>query len=93
MEKLRDPDHDLRIYRVRVGCTLIDRVGGTDAEIGAEIRGIDGVTTVRPLADTKREITPTETYVVFEIKFELGRCPKSHIEYRDNYLAAASTHN
>jgi hypothetical protein len=85
LEKLRDPAHDLRIYRVRVGCVLIDRVGGTDAEIAAEIRGIDGVTTVRPLADTKRDITPTETYVVFEIKFELLG-GQSRIEYRDALL-------
>jgi len=85
LEKLRDPEHDLRIYRVRVGCVLIDRVGGTDAEIAAEIRGIDGVTTVRPLADTKRDVTPTETYVIFEVKFELLG-GQSRVEYRDLIL-------
>jgi hypothetical protein len=85
LEKKRDPKHDLRIYRIRVGCTLIDRVGGTDAEIAAQIRGIDGVTTVRPLADTKRDITPTETFVVFEIKFELLGA-QSRVEYRDTIL-------
>jgi len=85
LEKLRDPQHDLRIYRVRVGCTLMDRIGGTDAEIGAEIRGVPGVTTVRPLADTKRPITPTQNYIVFEIKFELLGA-QSRIEYRDGVL-------
>jgi hypothetical protein len=85
LEKKRDPKHDLRIYRIRVGCTLIDRVGGTDAEIAAQIRGIDGVTTVRPLADTKRDITPTETFVVFEVKFELLGA-QSRVEYRDTIL-------
>jgi len=85
LEKLRDPTHDLRIYNVRVGCNLIDRVGGTDAEIAAEIRGIDGVTTVRPIADSKREITPTETYVLFDIKFELVGS-QSRVEYREAIL-------
>ncbi len=85
LEKKRDPDHDLRIYRVRVGCTLVDRVGGTDAEIGAEIRGIHGVTTVRPIADSKRPVTPTQNYIVFEIKFELLGA-QSRIDYRDQVL-------
>ena len=85
LEKKRDPKHDLRIYRVRVGCTLVDRVGGTDAEIGAEIRGIHGVTTVRPIADTKRPVTPTQNYIVFEIKFELLGA-QSRIDYRDQLL-------
>jgi hypothetical protein len=85
LEKLRDPEHDLRIYNVRVGCNLIDRVGGTDAEIAAQIRGIDGVTTVRPIADSKREVTPTETYVLFDVKFELIG-GQSRIEYRDAIL-------
>ena len=85
LEKLRDPEHDLRIYNVQVGCSLIDRVGGTDAEIAAQIRGIDGVTTVRPIADSKREITPTETFVVFDIKFELVGA-QSRVEFRDAIL-------
>jgi len=85
LEKLRDPAHDLRIYNIRVGCNLIDRVGGTDAEIAAQIRGIDGVTTVRPIAASKREITPTETFVVFDIKFELVGA-QSRVEYRDLVL-------
>jgi hypothetical protein len=85
LEKLRDPDHDLRIYNVQVGCNLVDRIGGTDAEIAAQIRGIEGVTTVRPIADSKREITPTETFVVFDIKFELLGS-QSRVEYRDVIL-------
>ena len=85
LEKLRDPAHDLRIYNIQVGCNLIDRVGGTDAEIAAQIRGIDGVTTVRPIADSKRDITPTETYVLFDIKFELLGAT-SRVEFRDEVL-------
>jgi hypothetical protein len=85
LEKLRDPQHDLRIYNIQVGCNLIDRVGGTDAEIAAQIRGIDAVTTVRPVADSKREITPTETFVIFDIKFELLGA-QSRVEYRDKVL-------
>ena len=85
LEKLRDPEHDLRIYNIQVGCNLIDRVGGTDAEIAAQIRGIDGVTTVRPIADSKREITPTETFVLFDIKFELLGA-QSRVEFRDALL-------
>ena len=71
MEKKTDPTYDLRIYRVRIGCGVIDGVGGSDSELGAEIRGISAVTTVRPLADSKRPLTPTEDYIVFEIKYEL----------------------
>jgi len=85
LEKKRDPKHDLRIYRIRVGCALVDRVGGTDAEIGAEIRGINAVTTVRPIAETKRDLTPTESYIVFEVKFELIGA-QSRVEYRDKIL-------
>jgi hypothetical protein len=85
LEKLRDPQHDLRIYNIQVGCNLIDRVGGTDAEIAAQIRGIDAVTTVRPIADSKREITPTETFVLFDIKFELLGA-QSRVEFRDAML-------
>jgi hypothetical protein len=40
---------------------------------------------VRPIADSKREITPTETFVVFDIKFELLGS-QSRVEYRDVIL-------
>ena len=85
LEKKTDPTYDLRIYRVRVGCGVIDGVGGSDSELGAEIRGISAVTTVRPLADSKRALTPTEDYIVFEVKYELLG-PENRIEYRDNVL-------
>ena len=85
LEKKTDPTYDLRIYRVRVGCGVIDGVGGSDSELGAEIRGISAVTTVRPLADSKRALTPTEDYIVFEVKYELLG-PENRIEYRDNII-------
>ena len=85
LEKKTDPTYDLRIYRVRVGCGVIDGVGGSDSELGAEIRGISAVTTVRPLADSKRALTPTEDYIVFEVKYELLG-GQNRIEYRDNVL-------
>jgi hypothetical protein len=85
LEKRRDPDYDLRIYRVRIGCGVIDGVGGTDSEMMTEIRGIEGVSTVRPLAETKRKINPNETYTVFEIKFELLGA-QNRIKYRDYVL-------
>ena len=88
LEKKSDPNYDLRIYRMRVGCGIIDGVGGTDAEIGAEIRGIDGVTTVRPIGESKRQITSTEVYTVFEIKFELLGA-QSRVDYRDLLLLPA----
>ena len=85
IEKKRDPDYDLRIYRVRIGCGVIDGVGGTDSEMMTEIRGIEGVSTVRPLAETKRKINPNENYTVFEIKFELLGA-RNRIKYRDYFL-------
>jgi len=85
LEKRTDPKYDLRIYRIQIGCGIVDGVGGSDSELGAEIRGINGVTTVRPLAETKRRITPTENYQVFEVKFELLGA-QSRIDYRDQVL-------
>jgi hypothetical protein len=87
-EKKRDPSHDLRIYRVQLSCGVVDGIGGTDAEIMAEMRGIDGVTTVRPIADSKRRITPTEMFTIFEVKFELLGA-QSRVDYRDQVLLPA----
>ncbi len=62
---------DLRIYKTQVGCSVDTGVGGAEMEIETQIRGIDGVTTVKSLADTKRPLTANTEYMVFEIKFEL----------------------
>ena len=87
-EKKRDPSHDLRIYRMQLSCGVVDGVGGTDAEIMAEMRGIEAVTTVRPIADSKRRITPTEMFTIFEVKFELLGS-QSRVDYRDQVLLPA----
>ena len=84
----RDPTYDLRIYRMTIGCTVNDDVGGSEAETAAEIRGIAGVTTVRPIADKKKYVDPSNEYIPFEIKFELLG-PQSRVNYRDQILMPA----
>jgi len=83
-----DDSYDLRIYNVRVGCTINRDIGGTESETATEIRGIAGVTTVRPVADAKRDVTPTAEYVLYDIKFELLGMA-SRVEYRDEILLPA----
>lgn len=80
-----DPTYDLRIYNVQIGCTVSKDLGGTESETATEIRGIPGVTTVRPVAARKRDVTPTAEYVLYDIKFELVGA-KSRVEYRDEVL-------
>ena len=80
-----DPNYDLRIYKITVGCNVSDEVGGSEAETAAEIRGINGVTTVRPIADFKKRITAQNEYIPFEIKFELVG-DVSRVKYRDQLL-------
>ena len=76
---------DLRIYKTQIGCSVDTGVGGAEMEIETQIRGIDGVTTVKSLVDTKRPLTPNTSYVVFEIKFELMGAT-SRKEYREAIL-------
>jgi hypothetical protein len=83
-----DPTYDLRIYRMTIGCTVNDDVGGSEAETAAEIRGIAGVTTVRPIADKKKYVDPSNEYIPFEIKFELLGS-QSRVNYRDQILMPA----
>ena len=80
-----DAEYDLRLYVVQVGCTVSKDMGGTESETATEIRGIPGVTTVRPEADKKRDITATSEYVLYDIKFGLLGA-RSRIEYRDEVL-------
>ena len=80
-----DPNYDLRIYKITVGCNVNDDIGGSEAETAAEIRGIAGVTTVRPIADRKKRITAQNEYIPFEIKFELVGAA-SRVKYRDEVL-------
>ena len=76
---------DLRIYKTQIGCSMDTAVGGAEMEIETQIRGIDGVTTVRSLADAKRPLTATTDYATFEIKFELMGAT-SRKEYREAVL-------
>ena len=76
---------DLRIYKTQIGCSVDTSVGGAEMEIETQIRGIDGVTTVRSQADSKRPLTSTNEYMVFEIKFELMGA-SSRKEYREAVL-------
>ncbi len=76
---------DLRIYKTQVGCSVDTSVGGAEMEIETQIRGIDGVTTVKSLVDTKRPLTAKSDYMVFEIKFELMGAA-SRKEYREAIL-------
>jgi hypothetical protein len=61
--------------RHRLGCSVDSEIAGAEMEVETQIRGIDGVTTVKPLVDTKRSLTPKTEYVVFEVKFELLGAP------------------
>ena len=83
-----DPSYDLRIYNIEVGCTIERHRGGSESETATEIRGIEGVTTVRPVAARKRNITPTAGFVLFDIKFELLGS-QSRVDYRDKVLLPA----
>jgi copper chaperone CopZ len=76
---------DLRIYKTQVGCSIDSGIGGADMEIETQIRGIDGVTTVKSLVDTKRPLTANTEYTVYEIKFELMGAT-SRKEYREVVL-------
>ena len=80
----KDPLYDLRIYKVQLNCGVSETRGGEAQEVQTEIRGIEGVTTVRSMGETVRE-TPQQTYVTVEVKFELlgtmGR-----VRYRDEVL-------
>jgi hypothetical protein len=76
---------DLRIYRTRIGCSIDSAIAGAEMEIETQIRGIDGVTTVRSIVDSKRPLTATSNYATYEIKFELMGAD-SRKEYREAVL-------
>jgi hypothetical protein len=80
-----DDSYDLRIYNIKVGCVINRDIGGSESETATEIRGIESCTTVRPIAATKRPVTATSEYVMYDIKFELLGS-QSRVEYRDEVL-------
>jgi len=65
----KDPLYDLRTYRLRLEVGVQKDMGGTMEETQTEIRGIDGVTTVRTVGNTKRRIQ--QDFATIELKFEL----------------------
>jgi len=73
---------DLRIYKVEIGVIVNIALSGTDSQIENQIRGIEGVTTVRHLTTLQRRLGHGLEYRVYEIKFELfGQAQRD--EYRD----------
>jgi len=80
----KDPNYDLRIYKMQVSCAIARNVGGEAQEVQTEIRGISRVTTVRSLGETVRE-TEQQTFVTMEVKFELLG-PYGRVRYRDEVL-------
>jgi hypothetical protein len=78
-----DTSYDLRIYKISADCSISKDLGGEIQETQTEIRGIEGVTTVRTAGET-RDIGSSQM-ATYEIKFELlgsmGR-----VKYRDRIL-------
>jgi len=68
--QLAERKTDLRIYRVYVTAVVYPEIA-TDKEIQDQIRGIRGVTTVDPMAVTRKKLTPTSYRIKLAIKFEL----------------------
>jgi hypothetical protein len=83
--KENDPSYDLRIYSIKIGCVIDRDNGGSESETATEIRGIEAVTTVRPIAASKRPITATSEYVLYDVKFELIGA-QSRVKFRDEIL-------
>jgi hypothetical protein len=81
--KEKDDTYDLRLYSIKIDVSIQKNVGGEVQETQTEIRGIEGVTTVRTMGDTMN--VGTAQIATYEIKFELlgslGR-----VKYRDRLL-------
>jgi len=76
---------DLRIYAMQVGCSIVGSVAGDQMEVETQIRGIDGVTIVKADTTSKRPLTPTSEYIIFDLKLEIVGA-KNRVEYRDKIL-------
>ncbi len=79
----KDETYDLRLYSIKVDVAISKDLGGEIQETQTEIRGIEGVTTVRTVGDTQD--LGASNVGTYEIKFELigslGR-----VKYRDRVL-------
>ena len=81
--KEKDETYDLRIYSMKVDIAISKDLGGEAQEVQTEIRGIEGVTTVRTVGDT-RDVGASNV-ATYEIKFELlGNIGR--VKYRDKIL-------
>ena len=79
----RDPNYDLRIYSIRADLSMQKNIGGEVQQTQTEIRGIEGVTTVRAIGDSRD--VGTSQVATYQIKFELlGSVSRE--EYRKNVL-------
>ena len=79
----KDDSYDLRIYRTNVVTSMSGQLGGESQEVQTEIRGVEGVTTVKTLGDAKK--VGDNTVATYEIKFELLGT-QSREAYRDKIL-------
>ena len=79
----RDDTYDLRLYSIKIDVSIQKDLGGEVQETQTEIRGIEGVTTVRTVGDTAD--AGTASIATYDIKFELlGSI--SRVKYRDQIL-------
>jgi len=81
--KEKDERYDLRLYSVKINISISKDVGGEVQETQTEIRGIEGVTTVRTVGDTQ-DIGRNQVGT-YEIKFELLGS-QGRVQYRDRIL-------
>tara|TARA_Y100000310_G_scaffold323706_1_gene384492 strand:- start:1420 stop:2421 length:1002 start_codon:yes stop_codon:yes gene_type:complete len=79
----KDPHYDLRIYSIKVDVSVQKDLGGEIQETQTEIRGIEGVTTVRTVGATQN--LAQALLATYEIKFELLGAI-SRVKYRDRIL-------
>ena len=79
----KDDTYDLRLYSIKIDVAVQKELGGEVQETQTEIRGIEGVTTVRTLGDTQN--TPQALLATYEVKFELVGAI-SRVKYRDRIL-------
>jgi len=70
---------------MQVGCSIVGSVAGDQMEVETQIRGIDGVTIVKADTTSKRPLTPTSEYIIFDLKLEIVGA-KNRVEYRDKIL-------
>jgi hypothetical protein len=82
----KDPTYDLRLYSIKLDVSVQKDIGGEIQETQTEIRGIEGVTTVRTVGDTRN--TLQALLATYEIKFELLGA-LSRVKYRDRILLPA----